>query len=232
MKISLREAGALLVVVVGASACQPELHSTLPRGSSAYDSIAVSQADTVNALTLLQPRDEISVNVFQEDDLSTKETVIDQSGNVSLPLIGEVHAAGLSAAQLATRVEDAYRKSYLRDPHVNIILVKGAPRVVAVEGEVKNPGVFEVQQGYTLLNALAMAGSPVETAKLNEVLIFREKDGQRVGGRFDLTDIRAGRSPDPVVIPGDTIVVGYSEVRGVYLDFLKTAPIIGAFSRY
>jgi polysaccharide export outer membrane protein len=192
----------------------------------------VSQTDTVNALTLLQPRDQISVNVFQEKDLSTPSAVIDQSGNVSLPLIGQVHAAGLSLEQLGSNVERAYKSAYLKDPHVNVVLIKGAPRVVSVEGEVKSPGVFEVQQGYTLLSALAMAGSPIETAKQDEVLIFREKDGQRVGGRFDLTDIRAGRSPDPLVLPGDVIVVGYDRLRGAYLDFLKTAPIVGAFSRY
>ena len=56
-----------------------------------------------------------------------------------------------------------------------MVLVKGAPRVVSVEGEVKTPGVFEVQQGYTLISALAMAGSPLETARQDEVLIFRQK---------------------------------------------------------
>jgi polysaccharide export outer membrane protein len=232
MTISWRGAGFLAVSLCALSACQPELHSQLPQGASAYDAVAVSQTDTVNALTLLQPRDQISVNVFQEKDLSTADAVIDQAGNVSLPLIGQVHAAGLSLEQLGSNVEKAYKSTYLKDPHVNVVLVKGAPRVVAVEGEVKSPGVFEVQQGYTLLSALAMAGSPVETAKQDEVLIFREKDGQRVGGRFDLTEIRSGRSPDPLVLPGDVIVVGYSRVRGVYLDFLKTAPVIGAFSRY
>jgi polysaccharide export outer membrane protein len=186
----------------------------------------------VNALTLLQPRDQIAVNVFQEKDLSTPSAVIDQSGNVSLPLIGQVHAAGLSLEQLGSNVERAYKATYLKDPHVNVVLIKGAPRVISVEGEVKSPGVFEVQQGYTLLSALAMAGSPIETAKQDEVLIFRQRDGQRVGGRFNLNDVRAGRSPDPLVLPGDVIVVGYSRVRGAYLDFLKTAPIVGAFSRY
>jgi len=48
----------------------------------------------------------------------------------------------------------------------------------------------------------------------------------------DVLPARAGRSPDPLVLPGDVIVVGYSRVRGLYLDFLKTAPIIGAFARY
>jgi polysaccharide export outer membrane protein len=149
-----------------------------------------------------------------------------------LPLIGEVQAAGLSSGQLGKEVERALAAQFLRDPHVNVVLVKTAPRTVAVEGQVKDPGVFEVRQGYTLLSALAMAGSTIETAKLNEVLIFRQRDGQRVGGRFDLTDIRAGRAADPNILPGDVIVVGYSQVRGVYLDFLKTAPIFGAFSRY
>jgi polysaccharide export outer membrane protein len=232
MTISWRGRWFLALSLCAVTACQPELHSELPQGAGAYGAVAVSQSDTVNALTLLQPRDQIDVNVFQEKDLTTEDAVIDQAGNVSLPLIGQVHAAGLSLAQLGSKVEQAYSQAYLKDPHVNIVLVKGAPRVVSVEGQVKTPGVFEVQQGYTLLSALAMAGSTVETAKDDEILIFREKDGQRVGGRFNLTDIRAGRSPDPLVLPGDVIVVGYSRVRGAYLDFLKTAPIIGAFARY
>lgn len=232
MIISWRGASFLAFSVCAVTACQPELHSALPQGAGAYGAVAVSETDTVNALTLLQPRDQIDVNVFQEKDLSTADAVIDQAGNVSLPLIGQVHAAGLSLAQLGTKIEQAYSGAYLRDPHVNVVLVKGAPRVVSVEGEVKSPGVFEVQQGYTLLSALAMAGSPLDTAKQDEILIFREKDGQRVGGRFNLTDIRAGRSADPLVLPGDVIVVGYNRIRGAYLDFLKTAPLVGAFSRY
>jgi polysaccharide export outer membrane protein len=232
MKITRRGARFLALFLCVAAGCRPELHSHLPEGASAYQAVAVSEKDSVNALTLLQPEDQINVNVFQEPDLTTNQAVIDQAGNVSLPLIGQIHAAGLSPQQLGKEIEQAYSTTYVKDPHVNIVLVKGAPRVVSVEGEVKNPGVYEVQQGYTLLSALAMSGSPLETAKQDEVLIFRQKDGQRVGGRFNLTDIRAGRAPDPIVIPGDVIVVGYAQVRGAYLDFLKTAPIIGAFARY
>jgi polysaccharide export outer membrane protein len=225
---------AWLVVLLAclAAGCQPELNSDLPSGSAAYQAVAVNDQDTINALLLLQPGDQINVNVFQEENLSTKDAVIDQAGNVSLPLIGETRAAGLSPAQLSRVIEKAYANAYLRDPHVNVVVEKAAPRVVSVEGQVVLPGVYEVQQGYTLLSALALAGSPSEVAKLNEVLIFRQRDGQRMGGRFDVTDIRAGRSADPLVLPGDVIVVGYGRVRGAYLDFLKTAPIIGAFARY
>jgi polysaccharide export outer membrane protein len=232
MTRSWRGRTLLLVSTCIVAGCRPELHSDLPTGPAAYQTVAVSEQDTVNALILLQPGDQIGVNVFGEENLSTAEAVIDQAGKVSLPLIGEVQAAGLSSGQLSKAIERDLGAQFLRDPHVNVVLVKSSPRVVSVEGEVKNPGVFEVQQGYTLLSALALSGSPIETAKLDEVLIFRQRDGQRLGGRFDVNAIRAGRSPDPTILPGDVIVVGYSQVRGVYLDFLKTAPIIGALARY
>jgi len=228
----LRLVPAVLAAAAMISGCQPTLNSQLPTGQVAYDNLAVSQADAVSSQVLLQPRDKIGVNVFEEPNLSTEEAVVDPAGNVSLPLIGEVRAAGLSPAELARQIEQAYGARYLRDPHVNVVLVEGAPRVVAVEGQVKEAGVFEVQEGYTLLTALALAGSPIETAKLDEILIFREKGGERLGGRFNLTDIRAGRAADPAILPGDTVVVGYSQVRGAYLDFLKAAPIFGAFARY
>jgi polysaccharide export outer membrane protein len=228
----LRRGRLLILCTCFTAACQPTLHSDLPVGPAAYQSVAVSDQDTVNSLTLLQPGDQIKVNVFGEENLSTENAVIDQAGNVSLPLIGEMRAAGLSPSQLSRTIEGAYGAQYLRDPHVNVVIERAAPRVVSVEGQVVKAGVYEVQQGYTLLSALALAGSPNETAKLDEVLIFRQKDGQRMGGRFDLTDIRAGRSPDPIILPGDVIVVGYNRVRGAYLDFLKAAPIVGAFARY
>lgn len=228
-----RSAGALLILCsLALAACQPTLHPALPTGSGAYQAVSVSELDTVNALTLLQPRDQLNVNVFGEENLKTENAVIDQAGNVSLPLIGEVHAAGLSPAQLAKTIEQAYGANYLRNPHVNVVLVKGAPRVVSVEGEVKTPGVFEVQEGFTLLSALALAGSPTETARLDQALIFRQRDGQRVGGQFDIVAIRSGLAPDPLILPGDVIVIGYNRVRGAYLDFLKSAPIFGAFARY
>jgi polysaccharide export outer membrane protein len=222
-----------LLLCIGATAgCRPELHSHLATGPAAYQNVAVTESDTVNALILLQPGDQIGVNVFGEDNLSTPQAVIDQAGKVSLPLIGEVQAAGLSSGQLGKEIERDLAAQFLREPHVNVVLVKSSPRVVSVEGEVKTPGVFEVQKGYTLLSALALAGSPIETAKLSEVLIFRQKDGERMGGRFNVNDIRAGRAPDPVILPGDVIVVGYDQIRGTYLDFLKTAPLLGAFARY
>lgn len=222
----------LILAALALAACQAPLRSDLPQGPAAYEAVAVSESAQLALSSQLRSRDEISVNVFQEEDLTIERLVIDPAGNVSLPLIGEIKAAGLSPAQLGGVIERAYGARFLRDPHVTVILHEGYSRIVSVEGEVERPGVYEVQQGYTLLSALALAGSPSDTAKTNEILIFREVDGQRMGGRFDLVEVRAGRSPDPAILPDDVIVVGFSAVRGLYQDFLQAAPILGVFTRF
>ena len=67
-------------------------------------------------------------------------------------------------------------------------------------------------------------------AKLDEVLVFRTVNGERLGGRFDLTEIRSGRMPDPLIFPGDVVVVGFSSLRGIYRDILQVTPLIGTFA--
>lgn len=208
--------------------CQPSLNSELPRGPAAYDVIR----DPVEVPTayFLRPGDRLSINIFQEEDLSQRELQIDEAGMISLPLVGAVQAAGLSTAQLSRTIEQAYGGRYLRDPQANVVILQASKRTVAVEGQVVMPGVYEIQPGYTLLSALALARSPSPDAKLNEVLVFRTVEGQRLGGRFDLVEIRSGRMPDPLILPGDVVVVGFSSLRGIYRDILQAAPLLGGFA--
>jgi len=121
-------------------------------------------------------------------------------------------------------------RKYLKNPQVAISVDEAAPRFVSVEGEVKVPGVYELTSNTTLLGALARAQSPLVTAKLDQVVIFRTINGQRMAARFDLKDIRGGVSPDPIVMDGDVVVVGFSKIKGLWQDFLRTAPIFNAFA--
>ena len=81
MRLSWRRTAFLMICAFPAAGCQPELHSDLPAGPAAYRAVAVTDADTVSALTLLQPKDQISVNVFKEEDLTTPDVVIDEAEN-------------------------------------------------------------------------------------------------------------------------------------------------------
>ncbi|MEO6386803.1 MAG: polysaccharide biosynthesis/export family protein [Croceibacterium sp.] len=222
----------LCAAVIGALAlagCQPALHSDLPVGPAAYESIGASQVPAPAGAYLLRAGDKLSVDVFQEKDLSKDELQVDEAGMITLPLIGELQAAGLSSTQLSREIEQAYGRRYLRNPQATVVLKLARPRTVSVEGQVQRPGVYEIQPGYSLLSAMALAGSPSVDAKLNEVLVFRTIDGTRMGGRFDLTEVRAGRMPDPQLVPGDIVVVGFSSIRGIYRDILQAAPLFGAF---
>lgn len=220
---------ACAVCGLALASCAPSLKSELPAGAAAYDVIA-DPAEATPSAYLLRPGDKLAINIFQEESLSQRELLIDEAGTISLPLIGDVQAAGLSAGQLSRAIEAAYGGRYLRDPQASVLLLETHARTVSVEGEVKTAGVYKIEPGYTLLSALALAGSPSEKAKLDEVLIFRTVNGERMGARFDVTEVRAGRLPDPQILPGDVVVVGFSRARGLYRDVLQVMPsVLGVF---
>ena len=216
-------------VLILASGCAPQLQSDLPSGDAGLAAINADVASAAPSVYRLRAGDVISVNVYREDDLSADRLTIDRAGQIALPLVGTVDAAGLSSTELADLIESRLGTRYLRYPDVSVALVEGRAETVSVEGSVENPGIYPVQPGYTLLSAMALAGSPTDVAKLDEVLVFRQINGQRAGARFDLTDIRAGRSPDPQLLPGDTIVVGDDNVRGAYRDILRLNPLTALF---
>jgi polysaccharide biosynthesis/export protein len=225
----VRRLGAIVAGALALAACQPTLKSTLPQGAAGYEAIGGPAAEAGADVYLLGPGDKLAINIFQEEELSQREIEVDEAGNISLPLIGDVQAAGLTSAGLAREIEVAYGRQYLRNPEANVVLMTARPRTVSVEGQVNKPGVYEIEPGYTLLSAMALAGSPLTDAKLDEVLVFRTVDGQRMGGRFDLTDVRAGRSADPRLMAGDVVVVGLSSTRSIYRDILQAAPLLGIF---
>jgi protein involved in polysaccharide export with SLBB domain len=143
----------------------------------------------------LASNDKLKITVFGEDDLSG-DFVVDASGNISMPLIGEVPAAGLSLRALQRSIEVKLRAGYLVDPRVSAEMLNFRPFYVL--GEVKNPGEYPYATGLTLLNAIAQAGGFTPLANTAELGIRRDKasDEERMA-------IRAGQ----IVLPGDTIRV-------------------------
>ncbi|HEX2794754.1 MAG TPA: polysaccharide biosynthesis/export family protein [Croceicoccus sp.] len=218
-------------MLLALAACQSTTRPVVPAGEAAYSAIAVP-APEASADHVIAPGDRIDVTVFREQDFSKENLLVDNSGNVTLPSIGQVRVAGMTQAQVAGIVAGQLGARYLRNPEVTVSLREMAMPMVSVEGEVKQPGVYEIPPGSTLLTAMALARSPTPTAKLDEIIVFRKIDGRNAGARFDLADIRAGAVPDPVIRNGDVIVVGYSQIRGVYQDILKAAPLFNVFTQF
>lgn len=144
----------------------------------------------------LEPGNIVRVTVFNESNLSG-DFQVDPAGNVGLPLIGNVPAAGISADTLAERIgATLQRGGFLREPRVNVEVVTYRPFYVL--GEVRNPGEFPYVQGMTVLSAIAKAGGYDFRARQGEVALVRIEGG--VQKEYRATE----QTP---ILPGDIIRV-------------------------
>lgn len=208
--------------------------------SNSRDSLAVSQGETLTPLPFAaepvgpaQPyrigaRDQLSVTVFQSADLSVEKVLVDAAGQVQLPLVGGVHAAGMTPDDFAATLRDRL-KPYLRDPQVTVTVVEAASQKVTVDGAVMEAGVFEIRGQTSLMQAVAMAKGPNRTANIRRVAVFRTVNGQRMAAVFDLKAIREGKSPDPSIEGDDIIVVEGSAMKGAWREVVSSLPALAIF---
>ncbi len=179
---------------------------------------------------LLRPTDRISVNVFREPDFTVAEVQLGVSGNVSLPLLGPVPAAGMTAEQFEADVTRRLAEAGLKSPMVSVNIISYASHLVTVEGAVRTPGVYPFQPGARLSSAIALAQGPERTAKIDQVAFFRETpDGMSIA-KFDYGQVRQGTMLDPILQPGDRIVMGIDGLAVFWQDLLKALPVFGVFA--
>ena len=112
---------------------------------------------------LLGPGDLLELKVFEAPELTTQVRVSSR-GFVTLPLLGDVEVEGLTARQLEIRVEDLYRAKYIRDPHVSLFIEEHLSQKIALVGQVKTPGTYELPARMKLLDVLALAGGLTDKA--------------------------------------------------------------------
>jgi len=120
----------------------------------------------------------------------------------------------------------------LQNPDVNVRIKEAYARELTVEGAVRKPGLFPVKGELTLIQAVAMAEGPNDTANTNRVVVFRTIEGKRMAASFDLTKIRKGEASDPQVYGNDVIVVDGSEMKENYREFLRSVPLLTIFALY
>lgn len=204
----------------------------MARGNSAYRVIpAINEADAVQDYQI-GPLDTVNIIVFQEPDISAEEVVVDASGDISMPLIGRVHAAGLTTTELARELEQRLGERYYVDPQVTVVVATSVGQVVTIQGQVEEPGLYPLQGPTSLLDTLAMAKGETRIAALDEVVVFRVIDGQRTAALFDVNRIRRGEDDDPQIKGRDTVVVGFSNLKSAYRDMLQAAPLFNVFTRF
>lgn len=194
---------------------------------------ALGQQDysaTIDENYRLRSSDALSITVFREPGLSLERVAISAEGNVSVPLAGSFRAAGLTLTELEFDIEQALDNAGLKRPDVSVNVVEYASHLVTVEGGVKSPGVYAFQPGARLSTAITLASGPNRVAKLGQVAVFREAEGGTAVAKFDYREIRRGTMIDPVLQPGDRVVVGISGLSQFWQDFLRALPAFGIFT--
>lgn len=205
--------------MIGAAASQPD--SSL--GQAGY---SVARPNTY----LLRPTDRISVTVFREPDLTVEAVRIGVEGNVSLPMLGSIPASGMTAKQFEQDLTRRFAALGLKSPMVSVNVTEFASHLVTVEGAVEKPGVYSFQPGARLSGAIAMAAGPKRVAKVEQVAVFRESPEGIMIAKFDYKQIRQGTMLDPVLEPGDRVVMGTDGLSAFWEDLIKTLPAFGVFA--
>jgi polysaccharide biosynthesis/export protein len=170
---------------------------------------------------VLGPEDQITVRIFAAGDIPDKPVQIDNNGTVTLPMIGQVHAAGLTVGQLQTNLVTAYKK-YFKDPQVTVQVNDFRSQPVSVAGNVAKPGVVQLAGNRNLMEVIGQAGglladagdSVLITRNLSEGPIpvagaFTDPTGKYSVAHINIRSIMNGKDPEAniQIKPHDVITV-------------------------
>ncbi|MER8504121.1 polysaccharide biosynthesis/export family protein [Mesorhizobium sp. M0204] len=169
----------------------------------------------------LSPNDVLEVNVFQVDNLS-RTVQVDAGGQISLPLIGTITAAGKTVRQLEQEIETAYGAKYLQSPDVTIFVKESIGQRITVDGEVNKAGIYPVSSNSSLLDAIALAGNFTPIGDATKVFVYRNIGPNTLVANYNVEAIRAGKVRNPRIYGGDKVVVFTSKSK-IAVSNLKDA---------
>jgi polysaccharide biosynthesis/export protein len=162
---------------------------------------------TVDADYKIGAQDVVRIDVWKEPDIS-RTIPVRPDGKISLPLLNDVQAQGLTAMQLAGSIRSGLTR-YLTNPQVTVTVTEINSRRVYVTGEVTRTGAMPLLPNMTVLQALSSAGGFTQFAKPQKIYILRMENGQQVKYPFNYKDALNGKHPEQNILlkPGDLIVV-------------------------
>jgi polysaccharide export outer membrane protein len=180
---------ATLLHHVAAAAQSPTATAPAPVAAS---SSAPERAPAVTpAGYVIGPEDVLSIVFWRDKDLSS-EVIVRPDGRISLPLLNEFEAAGLTTAQLREQLVAAADR-YVQDPIVSVIVKQINSRRVFITGMVNKPGPYSLMSATTVVQLIAMAGGLQDYADKEKVVVMRTENGRAVSYRFNYKQVIAGR---------------------------------------
>ena len=152
-------------------------------------------------------QDVLDIDVWKEAEL-TRSVPVRPDGKISLPLLNDVQAAGLTPTQLSEEITTELKK-FITDPQVTVIVTEINSQRVYILGEMTRPGAYPLLPGMTVLQALSSAGGFTPFANMKKIYVLRNEGGKQEKFPFNYKDVVKGKNADQNVVlkPGDQIVV-------------------------
>lgn len=191
-----------------AAAKEPAKEASAKDAASAREDSAPASQDPEY---VIGTEDVIEISVWRNPELS-KTVVVRPDGMISMPLIGDIRAAGLTPAGLRNSITDRL-KEYQETVVTSVIVQEAKSYRIFVLGEVLNPGTYLMTRKTTIVQAIALAGGFNQFASKNRIILIREMHGrsakpEKISVRFDeIIDVRDKGDKNLILKPGDTIFV-------------------------
>jgi len=152
-------------------------------------------------------QDVLRIDVWKEAEIS-RSVPVRPDGKISLPLLNDVQASGLTAMELAIVITEGLKK-FITNPQVTVSVSEINSRRVYVTGEVTRPGAYPLLPNMTVLQALTSAAGFTQFARIKSIYVLRTESGKQVKHPFNYKDVVNGKRPEDNIMlqPGDTIVV-------------------------
>jgi polysaccharide biosynthesis/export protein len=195
---------------LGASAQAPNQSSAPQPGGTPVPATNSSTTPVVAKLPadyVIGSDDLLSIVFWKDRDLSA-EVLVRPDGRISLPLLNDVQAAGLTPEQLKERLEAA-AGVYIEDPTATVVVREIKSRKVFITGQVVKPGSYPLTTPTTVLQLIAVAGGLQEYADASQILVLRPEGGRSRTLRFNYKEASKGKNLQQNVElkPGDTVIV-------------------------
>jgi polysaccharide export outer membrane protein len=154
---------------------------------------------------LIGASDLLEISVWGEQNLS-RQASVRSDGFISLPLVGDVLAAGRTPVQLKADLESLLVK-FIKDPRCAVIVLEPRSKRFYVQGQVTTPGQYTLDKDLTLTQVIPIAGGFTQWADEDDIVILRDEGGKKIRLEIDYNRIVKGKDQDVPISPGDTIIV-------------------------
>jgi polysaccharide biosynthesis/export protein len=196
---------ALPVSVQGAARQSTQTNTQTSEPATAQR--AVPSAATQDPNYKIGAQDVLDISVWKEPEL-TRSLPVRPDGKISIPLLNDVQAAGLTPTELANNIATSLKK-FVTNPQVTVIVTEINSQRIYILGEVSRAGAYPLLPGMTVLQAISSAGGLGDFANNKKIYVMRQVNGKQERYPFNYKDVLSGKNTDQNIQlkAGDTIVV-------------------------